>query len=265
MKRISLSPRLLLVAVVAISIPASVATQAQNTRDMGYHGHFGIMAGINYNTLNSDAGRFIRLPNVQENLFPEFPTATGTAPYVSLFVEYLGDGSLAFQLRASLDERRVDAENASSELHVKLSYGAVEAGIRWNAPLDNLYLIAGPSLAIPIDYRYDVIWRNGSNRLNDVKLQQVRNAAFGFWGGLGYDLPVYLGASSQWYITPFIEASYMIDQKGADIPGRAGTDEWNTVTVRGGIQMKFGLPPDPYISERIEPAPIPDFPLEAMD
>ena len=59
MKRITLSPRLLLVAVVTISIPASVATHAQNIRDMGYHGHFGIMAGINYNTLNSDPGRFI--------------------------------------------------------------------------------------------------------------------------------------------------------------------------------------------------------------
>jgi hypothetical protein len=264
MKRITLSPRLLLVAVVAISIPASVAMYAQNTRDMGYHGHFGIMAGVNYNMLNCDAGRFIRLPNMHENLLPEFPTATGTAPYFGLFVEYLGDGALALQLRASLDERRVDAENAGNELHVRLSYGALEAGIRWNAPLDNLYLIAGPSLAIPINYRYDVIWRNSSNRLNDVEMQQVHSAAFGFWGGLGYDLPVYLGSHSQWYITPFIEGSYMMDQKGSDIPGRVGSDEWNTFTVRGGIQMKFGLPPDPYISERIEPAQIPDSPLEVM-
>jgi hypothetical protein len=263
MKRIIFT-RMMFAAVMAIVIPAPVTTLAQAVRDMGYHVHFGIIGGVNYNTLNSDAGRFIQLPNMREGRLPEFPTATGAAPYCGLFVEYLGEEALALQLRASLDEREVNAENAGSELHVTLSYGALEAGIRWNAPLDNLYLIAGPSLAIPIEYRYNVDWANSRDHLNDVEMQHVRNAVFGFWGGLGYDMPIYLGSHSQWYITPFIEASYMMDQKTSDTPGSAGNDEWNTFTVRGGIQIKFGLPPGPYISEQIEPALIPDSPMEMM-
>jgi hypothetical protein len=254
---------MILVAVVAIFIPASVALHAQGG-DIGYHGHFGVMVGINYNTLDCDPGRFIQLPNTHENLLPEYSTATGTVPYYAIFAEYIGDGALALQLRASFDQRRVNAESAGSDLHVTLSYGALEAGIRWNTPLDNLYIIAGPSLAIPIDYSYDVTWPNSSNNLNDVELEEVRAAAFGIWGGIGYDLPLYLGPHSQWYITPFIEGSYMMDQKGADIPALAGKDEWNTFTVRGGIQLKFGLAPGPYISERIEPAQIPDSPLEML-
>jgi outer membrane protein OmpA-like peptidoglycan-associated protein len=49
---------------------------------------------------------------------------------------------------------------------------------------------------------------------------------------------------TRWYLTPFAEASYMLDQRERPEPADRN-DVWVTTSIRGGFQLKFGNAPAP--------------------
>ena len=80
--------------------------------------------------------------------------------------------------------------------------------------------------------------------MSDADLRNVRDVSAGAWGGFGWDIALNPGSRSLWwYLTPFVEGSWLYDQKKADAPLSEPDKAWTTLTARAGVQVKLGLSP----------------------
>jgi hypothetical protein len=106
--------------------------------------------------------------------------------------------------------------------------------------MPQLHALVGGTVAVKAlsEYDYATNAPESGGNVNDATLNNVRDVAFGAWMGIGYDIS--LAPRSRiigWMVTPFVEGSYLFDQKTPDAP-LPDANSWNTLTVRAGVQLK---------------------------
>jgi len=196
--------------------------------------------------------------------------------YAGLMTEYAPLSLLGFQLRAGLDDRRVnfndwDVPNPSAErrFSARMTYVSIEPLLRLNIVQPAFHLTVGPLLSFNINAAYDFVERDEVVNTNIVG-QDIPGAnafTYGVSGGLAYDILMNSKSTgrTRWYLTPFAEASYMMDQReAAERTDADRNDVWVTTSIRGGFQLKFGNTPAPIAVVAVaDDAPTMDLSLRA--
>jgi len=250
---------------LAIAFSAStVDAQVDRTPYSGAKNRFGILGGLNYNMVG--AGQ-MNLPNTDRTGFDQFvlQDGWGLGPYAGLMYEYNSGGLLGFQARATYDDRRAQLRDPDKNLTLdsRLAYLNIEPALRLNLGEPDFHMVLGPSIAFNINngFTYSMPGASGVGS----EFENLNDYTFGLWGGFGYDILLSnLSSPTRWYLSPFIEGSWMFDQAQPPIADNNATDlkdnvddNLSTVTIRAGIQLKFGAAPAiaPPVATNQEPAP----------
>lgn len=258
----SLLARSVLMASVAMS--AVMATAQEMTPEQDHaNWRFGLYGGLNGNFVGtgqqtlSDVSGNPQFAQRHTNGGQDIIDGSALGFYAGLMTEYAPLSLLGFQLRAGLDDRRVnfndwDVANqaAAVRFSARMTYVSVEPLLRLNIVSPNFHLTAGPLLSFKINSVYDFVGRDEVDSFNIIgeEIPGANSFAYGVSGGLAYDIPMNSKSASRtrWYLTPFAEASYMMDQReAADRPDADRNDVWVTTSIRGGFQLKFGNTPAP--------------------
>ncbi len=261
---------ILLPGALAALLIAGQAAQAQTTQISGYDGaklRFGVFGGMNFNSLGVGGQNVIEVPGGGSITQQDLSDGTGIGPYGGLLVEYNTGDIIGVHFRAGYDDRRATLSNDGREWDTRLTYVSFEPGLRVNLASPDFALTVGPALSVNVGKQFDYTPASGDGvaAVEDGELQNVKPVTFGMWGGVSYDIHLNSrGVSPQWYLTPFFEGSWMVDQKKADFQGQDNLDDvWSTVTVRGGLQLKFGSAPEKAAEEVVitEALPVMDISL----
>jgi outer membrane protein OmpA-like peptidoglycan-associated protein len=266
-------------AAVALSALTSVTAQEMTPEQDHANWRFGVYGGLNGNFVGTGQQTFSEVsPNPQFaqrhiNGAQDIIDGSALGYYAGLMTEFSPLSLLGFQLRAGLDDRRAnfndwDVANPSANLRfsAKMTYVSVEPMLRVNFT-PAFHLTAGPLLSFLVNSTYDYVGRDevDSTSVFGADIPNTNAFTWGVSGGLGYDILMNSKSTSRtrWYLTPFAEASYMLDQReraeGGDL-----NDTWATTSVRGGFQLKFGNAPAPVaVVADVVDAPTMDISLRA--
>ncbi len=210
---------------------------------------FGFFGGANFNMVGAGAQRLTNIPGGPAFTQPDLNDGTGWGFYFGAIGEYNSNDILGAQLKLSVDDRSAvleDRENGRT-FSTKMTYVTIEPMVRFNMIAPGFHVAVGPQLAVNLaaDYDYTPSTDDELARpLEGEPLNNMNNVAFGIGGDIAYDMN--LGYSNtdktKWYITPFIGASYIVDQKKTDFPSDQDTfdDTWSTVSIHAGVGVKFG-------------------------
>jgi hypothetical protein len=219
--------------LAAFAVTTAVAQSSEGLR-------IGILGGINYNYLDVAMQEFVTIPGNTNFTLHDFSQGSEFTGFGGISGEYLFDDMIGAMLRTTFDYRCLSKEDNGSTFTPHLAYVTVEPGVRVNLVVPELHAMAGGTVAFRVLSEYDYTGGNfeGNRDVNDAPLENVRDVVFGAWAGFGYDI----GLEAPWgekgmFITPFVEGSYLFDQKNPDRP-LPEEKYWNTLTVRGGVQIK---------------------------
>lgn len=235
---------------------------------------FGAFGGLNYNFVGAGYQELRAVPGENFQVF-KLNDGTGLGPYIGLIGEYNSGDILGVQVRLSYDYRGGELFDTTGGMNNKfganISYFNVEPGLRVNLGNPDLHVALGPSIGFTIDHSYD--YDPEDDNVPAVEGQEIdkwNNVAIGVWGGLAYDINLSdAGSTSKWYLTPFLEGTWIFDQRKSDIPDLQDNvdDVWSTVTARAGVQLKWGsapgAPPPPQPIEVTPETPNMDVSLRA--
>lgn len=200
----------------------------------------GILGGANFNSVGVGGSTPIPLPGIS----PDLSDGTGLGPYGGLLFEYNpGLGKvLGIHARVTYDDRSALFSNSGQEVNAGVSYFAFEPAMQLNLGSPNFHFTIGPSVNILARNSFTVD-TNGV-RTEGIEYGRLNDVTFGMWGGVSYDIHLNKMSENgtQWYLAPFFEGSWMVDQvKTAAVDADNIDDSWSTVTVRGGLQLKYGF------------------------
>lgn len=220
------------VSVFAILVMSSASLTAQQGDRLP--SRFGLLLGLNYNMVSLDTNG-IGAPNgfaPDADIATSVESGSGIGPYVGLLYEY-APGTFGFHIRGTYDSRSATFSD-STDVDATLNYLTIEPALRVELGSPNFHALIGPSLNLLIDnslsYTSLVLPAQGVTDVDTAK-----NALIGLWGGLGYDIELSRNRENGtgWFLTPFIEGSWLPSQVDNEF------QDWSTVTVRGGIQLKY--------------------------
>lgn len=208
---------------------------------------FGAFGGLNYNFIGAGYQELRDVPGDNFRVF-KLNDGTGLGPYVGLIGEYNSGDILGVQVRLSYDSRSGELFDTTggqnNRFGANVTYFNVEPGLRINLGNPDLHLALGPSIGFTIDHNYDYDPEDDNvPQVEGRDIDKWNNVAIGVWGGIGYDINLSDASStSRWYLTPFLEGSWVFDQRKSDIPDLQDNidDVWSTVTARAGVQIKWG-------------------------
>jgi hypothetical protein len=205
----------------------------------------GVNVGMNYNYVDVGLQHFIDIPSDPGFAALDFSKADGPELYGGIVGEYDFNEYFGVQLRGVYDARCVEKSVAGSDLSVRIGYVGIEPGFRatFAGPL-RFYAVAGPSIHFNVMKEYDYTSSSHEGRdLQGIEMNNVNDVRYGGWIGFGLDIPLNQSASGPaLFLTPFIEGSYLFDQKKVDVPQPAPFDDrWDTMTLRFGLQLKSGF------------------------
>lgn len=201
---------------------------------------FGVLGGANFNSVGVGGSTPIPLPGIS----PDLSDGTGLGPYGGLLFEYNpGLGKvLGIHARVAYDDRSALFSASGQEVMAGVGYFTFEPAMQLNLGSPNFHFTIGPSLNILARNSFTVDTNNV--RTEGIEYGRLNDVAFGMWGGVSYDIHLNKMSENgtQWYLTPFFEGSWMVDQvKTAAVDADNIDDSWSTVTVRGGLQLKYGF------------------------
>lgn len=242
-------------ALVAVGSLSNAQAQQVYT---GAPWRFGAYGGMNFNMAGVGSqtlqGIGTQFDQSHVNGTNDIIDGTGLGFYFGLLTEYNPGALFGGQLRVGYDDRRVmfndwDIANPSGQTRftARMTYVSVEPMLRVNLGNPNFRLLAGPLLSFKIGTRYD--YTPGRDETNptiaDQDIPNTNSFTYGVSGGLGYDILLNSksASSTKWYLTPFVEASYMMDQRENNDRPTDRNDTWVTTSVRGGVELKFGSAP----------------------
>jgi outer membrane protein OmpA-like peptidoglycan-associated protein len=258
----SLLARSVLMASVALSAVTALAQEMTPEQDHA-NWRFGLYGGLNGNFVGtgqqtlSEVSSNPQFAQRHVNGAQDLIDGSAIGFYAGLMTEYAPLSLLGFQLRAGLDDRRVnfndwDVPNPADEVRfsARMTYVSIEPLLRLNIVQPAFHATVGPLLSFNVNGTYDLVARDEVDTFNIIgqDIPGVNGFTWGVSGGLAYDILMNSKSSSRtrWYLTPFAEASYMLDQREAAERTDADRDDiWVTTTIRGGFQLKFGNTPAP--------------------
>jgi len=247
--RTQLLSSLMIAAMVALSAAMSAHAQTAYT---GAPWRFGLYGGLNFNIVGAGAQALAAIPGDNFAQRNDIIDGTGLGYYTGLMTEYNPGGTFGFQLRAGLDDRRVNFNDwdvvgsTRTRFSARMTYVSVEPLLRVNLGSPDFHLTAGPLLSFLVGAKYDWVPRDETSPdIVDQPIDGAKSFTYGVSGGLGYDILLNSksASSTKWYLTPFAEASYMMAQRENTYPGQDRNDTWVTTSIRGGFQLKFGSGP----------------------
>jgi outer membrane protein OmpA-like peptidoglycan-associated protein len=247
-----------------VALGAAMSAHAQTATYTGAPWRFGLFGGLNFNIVGAGAQALAAIPGDNFAQSNDIIDGTALGYYAGLMTEYNPGALFGFQLRAGLDDRRVNFNDwdvvgsSRTRFSARMTYISVEPLLRVNLGSPNFHLTAGPLLSFNIAAKYDWVPRDETSpNIVDQPIDNVNKFAYGVSGGLGYDILLNSKSASttKWYLTPFAEASYMMDQRQNSFPGQDRNDTWVTTSIRGGFQLKVGAAPAapaPIVSPAVE-------------
>lgn len=209
------------------------------------------MAGLGYQNLGPEGGNFV-----------EFVAndGTGIVPYFGLYGEYLPDAWWGFHLGITYDSRNANVTddsnplltsfyvNMPTEFDLYVNYLSIEPKLVINQKLlPALKTYFGPTLAFNLGKEFE--FPGGSKR----EIDNFNSFALGFNLGFAYDIPITkIKNKKQYIISPFLEASLLGMQRGADFEDlQDGWDDtWSTVSLRAGVFASIDFIDDDRYTER---------------
>ena len=209
---------------------------------------FGVFAGVNFNNAALGGNAANAIPGFTIPVSADLSDGQGYGPYAGLIAEYnpAPDQFLGLQTRFGYDNRRanITPNGGNGEVEASISYWAIEPALRFNLGGNDMHLTLGPGFHIlaanDFDFRLP-----GVAEVEDVENGRLNDVAVSLWGGFGFDIPLgdFSENGTRWYLTPFVEGSWLINQlKTGVAAGNDNLDDtWSTVTVRGGLQFKYGM------------------------
>ena len=255
----------LLIGLISLS-----ALNAQDTKFRDQAWRLGLNAGLQFNSVSLG----------YQNLHTPFPNFTsgefkkdnsdgkGLGLYGGIFGEYLSDSWWGIQLRVSYDVRDALVKDTTTgppsgrlkgvSFDTKMNYLSWELLFRADQHLvPNLNVFVGPIFAVNIhgtyDYKADL---DGPVTETDVKIDNRNDVAYGLTGGFAYDIELSKSHNTSFILSPFAEASWIVNQKKADYPDQNSvTDVWSTVSLRLGIRasLEFRQPTEERMTEKLPP------------
>jgi hypothetical protein len=240
-----LTSRIGMAILLAIFYTVGIANclHAQGTEEI----RFGFFGGANYNMVGAGSMNLARLSDDFSFIQKDLNDGTGIAPYFGAIAEYTTGELLGAALRLSIDIRTAQMEDEDGRVFTaQLSYVTVEPGMRFNLGMPELSLSAGPAFAVNLTGKYDYDPGSGDNvvQVQGEPINGINNVAYGLWGDVGYDIEVSPeDASTSIHLSPFLGVSWLTDQRKSDLLEQQDEvdDVWSTVSIRGGLQVKFGV------------------------
>lgn len=230
-------------------------TQAQNFKynsyRLGLKAGLGLnMAGLGYQNLGPEGGNFV-----------EFVAndGTGVVPYFGLYGEYLPDAWWGFHLGITYDSRNASVTdnsnpltalymNMPTEFDLYVNYLSIEPKLVINQKiLPALKTYFGTTLAFNLGKEFE--FPGGSKQ----EISNFSAFALGLNLGFAYDIPITkIKNKKQYIISPFLEASLLGMQRGADFKDlQDGWDDtWSTVSLRAGVFASIDFIDDDRFVER---------------
>ena len=265
------------VAALALMLGLPAISMAQQDDEAVAPVRFGIFAGANYNSAGLGGNAANAIPGVTIPVSADLSDGRGFGPYAGLMFEYnpAPDQFLGVQARFGYDNRRVNIEGGGgdgSEVEASISYWAFEPALRFNLGSPHFHLTLGPGVHVlaanDFDFRnvvtVDAAGNQTTTTVEDLENGRLNDVAYSLWGGFGWDIPIsdMSSGGNQWYLTPFVEASWLMNQlKTGVAAGNDNLDDtWSTVTLRGGLQLKHG-----WGGPESDALPIADVPAPAGD
>jgi len=225
------------------------SAQAQTPTYDGAKFRAGVFGGANFNSIGIGGNNVIEIPSGGSILGAGLSKGTGFGGYGGVLAEYNTGDIIGVHFRIGYDDRRATISNGGRDWATRLTYISFESGLRVNLASPDFALTVGPFIShnLTKSFDYTPAQTEGAIAISDGELQQVKPTTFGLWGGVSYDIGLNQpGSGLQWYLTPFFEGSWMIDQKTASTPTQDNlADVWSTVSVRAGLQLKLGSAPVP--------------------
>lgn len=230
------------IAAMFVLIGSTITAQAQEKEEM----RFGFFGGANYNFIGAGAMNLARLTPEFDFIENDLNDGRGFGPYFGAIGEYTTGDVLGLALRVSVDQRGANLDDGQGNLFsAQMSYVTIEPGMRFNinSPFS---FTAGPAIAVNLAGKYDYDPGDGDNlpQIQGQRISGVNNVAYGVWGDFNYDIELMNGGSrTPIYLTPFLGVSWLTDQRKTDFPDTQNErdDVWSTVSVRTGLQLKFGV------------------------
>lgn len=227
-----------MLAIVTVAILSAVsAGYAQ-----GYEGfRVGLYGGVNFNYVDAATQRFVDVPGNPGFSTHDFSGSSDFVAMGGIVGEYIVNDLFGLALRAGYDSRCVTQEVDGSRFTPHLTYITLEPALRINIGMPEFHFLGGGTIGVNVlnEYDYSPKIGEGASEVIDADLMHASDFVFGAWGGFGYDLRI-TGAilPFDFVVTPFIEGSYLFDQKEPDVATSEDL-KWETFTARGGLQLKL--------------------------
>lgn len=242
---------------------------------------WGLHLGGNYNIAGIGFGNWAKDPNRNGPQFSElvYNDGYGGGLYGGFNLQTSLTDNLHFGTRISYDNRSLTANDDKSfakpgsiqtttpgqyyndEYTFHTDYVTLEPYFKLYLG-SKLHLTAGVGAGLALTNTFDYAPEAGTKQ-TDLDVAQTDSIKHKFTGsgfaGVGYDFFLSDPATrNQWILTPFVETSYMVSQRGVDFTNQnAFDDAMSTVSVRAGVSLSFGLGEileTSVLPERTEPA-----------
>lgn len=226
---------------------------------------WGLHLGGNYNIAGVGYGNWANDPNRNGPQFSElvYNDGSGGGLYGGLTFQGSITDALHIGTRISYDNRSLVANDDASfpkpgtilttgtgqfyddKYTFHMDYLSIEPYLKYYFG-SKFHVTMGVGLGLALNTKFDYAPEGGAKQSNlDVaQSDSVKHKITGSgFAGVGYDLFLSDATNrNQWILTPFVEASYMVSQRGVNFTKQnAFNDALSTVSARAGVALTFGL------------------------
>ncbi len=226
---------------------------------------WGLHLGGNYNIAGVGFGNWAKDPNRSGPQFSElvYNDGQGAGLYAGVNFQTAITDNFHFGTRISYDNRSLTANDDKSfpkpgtilttttgqyyndEYKFHTDYLTLEPYFTYYIG-SKFHITAGVGVGLALTNTFDYAPEGGiaQNGLEVAQTDSIKHKITGSgFAGVGYD--VFLsdpGSRNQWILTPFVETSYMVSQRGVDFTNQnAFDDALSTMSIRAGVSLTFGL------------------------
>lgn len=226
---------------------------------------WGLHAGGNYNMAGVGYGNWAKDPNRNGPQFSElvYNDGQGGGLYGGLMLQASITDALHIGTRISYDNRSLVANDDTSfpkpgtilttgsgqyyndEYTFHMDYLTLEPFLKYYLG-SKFHITLGVGLGLALNSKFDYAPEAGAKQ-SDLDIAQTDSVKHKITGsgfaGVGYDFFLSDPTSrNQWILTPFVETSYMISQRGVNYTSQNSfNDALSTVSFRAGLSLAFGL------------------------
>ena len=252
-----------LFAFAVAQVFSTINAQETKFRDQSWR--IGILGGVNANSV-SLGSQTLQGPGLNFNSNPnniDYSDGKGWAGYGGIFGEYLSDSWWGIQFRVAFDSRYgyiVDnTVHPNAAYDAELNYITFEPLFRIDQNLiPNLNFYGGPIFEISVHGMYFYSPTQANTWQPERVVTDRPWASYGIEWGMAYDLQVAnFDKNTSMYLSPFVEGSWLVNQRSGTSSQNSTVDIWSTLTLRAGLKLSLDFKHNEKEKIVEEPLPIP--------